>query len=222
MKGKIQNWIKTKVEESNTTGVVVGISGGIDSSITAILCNNVVDTLALIMPCESNKTDKEDALLLVNKFKIPYYMIQLDDVYSAFLNIPVIKACNLSTFQTMQNANLKSRLRMCTLYYFANYQNRLVAGTSNKTEIAMGYYTKYGDGGVDIEPIGDLYKIEVHELAKKLNIPQNIINKPPSAGLWEGQTDEGELGISYEELDNILKRGENTKHKRRMAEVCRI
>ncbi|MHC1587128.1 MAG: NAD(+) synthase, partial [Candidatus Syntropharchaeia archaeon] len=104
----------------------------------------------------------------------------------------------------LASANVKPRLRMTTLYYFANKMNYLVAGTGNKSELSIGYFTKYGDGGVDILPIGHLLKTEVRELAKKLGIPEKIIKKIPSAGLWEGQTDEGEIGMSYESLDRIL------------------
>jgi NAD+ synthase len=101
-------------------------------------------------------------------------------------------------------ANLKPRLRMLTLYYFANKLNYLVVGTGNKSELTMGYFTKYGDGGVDILPLGDLLKTEINKLAAELGVPREIIDKPPSAGLWAGQTDEGEMGITYAELDKIL------------------
>jgi NAD+ synthase len=132
-------------------------------------------------------------------------------------------------------ANLKPRLRMLTLYYFANKLNYLVVGTGNKSELTMGYFTKYGDGGVDILPLGDLLKSEVKQLAVELNVPHEIINKAPSAGLWAGQTDEGEMGITYAELDKILsgdlagigknkielvnKRKTQSHHKRNLPEI---
>jgi NAD+ synthase len=118
---------------------------------------------------------------------------------------------------SLATANLKPRLRMATLYYYANKLNYLVIGTGNRSELAMGYFTKYGDGGVDLLPLGNLLKTKVRELAKELKVPQEIIDRPPSAGLWHGQTDEGEMGISYAELDNILcgnLKGINTKKVR--------
>jgi len=112
------------------------------------------------------------------------------------------------TARRLAEANLKVRLRMLTLYYFANQLNYIVVGSGNRSELAVGYFTKYGDGGVDILPLGNLVKAQVKELASFLGIPQEIIDKPPSAGLWEGQTDEGELGFSYDELDRYLATGE--------------
>ena len=102
--------------------------------------------------------------------------------------------------------NLKARIRMSLLYFHANQMNRMVIGTGNKTELFLGYFTKYGDGGVDIEPIGELYKTEVWELSRMLGVPETLITKKPSAGLWAGQTDEAELGISYLKVDEVLKK----------------
>jgi NAD+ synthase len=119
--------------------------------------------------------------------------------------------------------NIKARLRMIALYYHANLHNYLVCGTGNKTEISLGYFTKYGDGACDILPIGDLYKGEVRELARELNIPENIIKKIPSAGLWSGQTDENEIGFSYEQMDHALRKIEShhidDETTRRLSEV---
>jgi NAD+ synthase len=196
---KIVNWIKKQVKKTKAKGVVLGLSGGIDSAVVALLCKKAVGDahLCLILDCESNQSDIEDANFLVKKFKLKRKYIDLTEVYKNLLNI-------LPPSDRKTKANLKPRLRMAVLYYFANKYNFLVVGTGNKSEISVGYFTKYGDGGVDILPIGDLYKTEVRELAKKLKIPERILNKPPSAGLWEGQTDEDELGISYNELDKIL------------------
>lgn len=213
MKEDIQDWIKRKVEDTGVNGVIVGLSGGIDSSVTAALCNEVVDTLGLIMPCYSEPQDQEDAIKITDQFKIKNKIVDLGTVFDVFLE-------TLGKKDRLSQANLKSRLRMCTLYYHSNLFNRLVVGTSNKTEILLGYYTKYGDGGVDIEPIGDLFKTQVVKLAAALGIPSEIIYKPPSAGLWDGQTDEDELGSTYEEIDRILKMVENSDHKRRMPETC--
>lgn len=214
MKDEIELWIKKKVEEAGAKGVVIGLSGGIDSSVVAVLCNEVVPTLGLILPCHSRKSDSEDALNLTKKFNIPHNSPNLSPIFDSLLP-------ELGNQNKLVDGNLKSRLRMSVLYHYANTMNRLVIGTSNKTEILIGYYTKYGDGGVDLEPLGGLYKTEVFELAKDLGIPKRIIEKPPSAGLWEGQTDEEELGISYEKLDKILKLIESTEHKRHMPDICK-
>jgi len=125
---------------------------------------------------------------------------------SVYEEIMKITANNFES-NNLATANLKARLRMVTCYFTAQSKgNYLIGGTGNRTELAIGYFTKYGDGGVDIEPLGGLYKCEVKEIAKKLNIPEDIINKPPSAGLWEGQTDEGEIGMTYDIMDEIIYR----------------
>ncbi len=176
----------------------MGLSGGVDSSVTAVLCKRATDLLGLIMPIHSDPMDEEYASLLASKFDIPVRRIDLGPVYDAFRKV-------LPDPAGLPAANLKPRLRMATLYYFANKENRLVVGTGNKSEIMMGYFTKYGDGGVDILPLGGLLKGEVRRLARELGVPERIIAKPPSAGLWAGQTDEGELGITYDELDKFLR-----------------
>ena len=198
----ISNWIKKQVEEANAKGVVFGVSGGVDSSVVSVLCKNVFpkEHLALILPCFSSKRDLDDAELVVKKFSLNYKIINLEDIFLAFSRILGFNPQD----KELAVANIKPRLRMITLYYFANKLNYLVVGTGNKSELIMGYFTKYGDGGVDILPLGDLTKTEVYKLAKVLNIPQRIIKKPPSAGLWPGQTDEEEMGIKYKLLDKII------------------
>jgi NAD+ synthase len=198
----ISNWIKKQVEEANAKGVVFGVSGGVDSSVVSVLCKNVFpkEHLALILPCFSSKRDLDDAELVVKKFSLNYKIINLGDVFLAFSKILGFNTQD----KELAVVNIKPRLRMITLYYFANKLNYLVVGTGNKSELTMGYFTKYGDGGVDILPLGDLTKTEVYKLAKVLNIPQRIIKKPPSAGLWPGQTDEEEMGIKYKLLDKII------------------
>jgi NAD+ synthase len=195
----ISAWIKTKVKESGAKGVVVGLSGGIDSSLVAVLSKRAVgdNLLGLIMPCHSKPTDVEHAGILAKKFSIRTQTIDLAPVYDLMVKV-------LPEGNDMARANLKPRLRMVTLYYFANSLGYLVAGTDNKTESFTGYFTKYGDGGVDILPISHLLKRQVRAMAGELGVPEEIITKPPSAGLWEGQTDEGEMGITYEELDKII------------------
>jgi NAD+ synthase len=196
----ISNWIKTKVKEANAEGIVVGLSGGIDSSVVAALSKRALgdNVLGLIMPCENKSIDEEHALLVASQLNLKTERIPLDSAYKKLLD-------TFPSGNKLAVANLKPRLRMLTLYYFANNLNYLVAGTGNKSEIMVGYFTKYGDGGVDILPIGGLLKTEVRELAKELKIPAEILNRVPTAGLWQEQTDEGELGITYEDLDNVLK-----------------
>ncbi len=197
--GDIVSWIREKVEEAGTRGIVVGLSGGVDSACVAVLSKMAVgdNVLGLILPCQSDPEDEKSARLVAEKFDIRVEKKVLDSVYEKFLEI-------LTPADKISLANLKPRLRMATLYYFANSLNYLVAGTGNKSEISVGYFTKYGDGGVDILPLGGLLKTEVRELAKEVDIPQQIIDRAPSAGLWEGQTDEGELALSYEDLDKAI------------------
>jgi NAD+ synthase len=200
IQNKIADWIKEEVKRACAKGVVVGLSGGVDSSVVVVLCKLALKdrVLGIIMPCYSNPRDEEDAKLLALKFNINTERVVLNSVYDELLRI--LPHNNNRVVQ----ANLKARLRMLTLYYFANKFNYLVAGTGNKSELMVGYFTKYGDGGVDILPLGGLLKSQVLELAKELEIPPKIIKKVPSAGLWKGQTDEDELGITYKELDKIL------------------
>ncbi len=199
---KIVKWIKEKVRQANCKGVVFGLSGGVDSSVVAVLCKKAFPKthLALVLPCFSLQKDLYHAELLTKKFKINYKIINLENAFLEFCKILQVdpKSKDLSV------VNIKPRLRMITLYHYANKLNYLVVGTSNKSELTMGYFTKYGDGGADILPLGDLTKTEVYKLAEELEIPQEIISKPPSAGLWEGQTDEAEMGIKYKDLDEII------------------
>jgi NAD+ synthase len=196
---RISNWIRERVEEAGAEGVVLGMSGGIDSSVAAVLAQRGLGdgVLGLIIPCHSNPTDSEYARLVATEFGIETEYVYLTPVFDCLLQA-------LPPGDRVAAGNLKARLRMTVWYYFANSRNYLVAGAGNKSEIMTGYFTKYGDGGVDILPLGDLLKTQVRELARELGIPEEIITKPPSAGLWEGQTDEGEMGITYEELDKAL------------------
>lgn len=203
----IVNWIRTKVKEAGANGVVLGLSGGIDSSVVMVLCQKAFpqNCLGLIMPCYSNPKDEADARMVAEHFNFPYKVINLDKAYDALIEATGDIANEKR--KEMALANIKPRLRMTTLYFEAALRNYLVVGTGNKSEIVIGYYTKYGDGGVDLEPIGGLVKTQVRELARYLGIPEAIIVKPPSAGLWANQTDEQEMGLTYEELDEYILTG---------------
>ncbi len=207
MKKKIISWIRQQVKAAKAKGIVMGLSGGIDSAVVAVLAREALGKqklLVLFLGCHSQKQDLDDAKLVARKFGIKIKLIDLADIYDNVMKI-LPKAGPLAL------ANLKPRLRMLVLYYFANKLNYLVCGTGNRSEIEVGYFTKYGDGATDILPIGGLLKKQVRALAKELKIPESIVTKPPTAGLWPGQTDEGEMGLTYNELDDILERLENKK-----------
>lgn len=195
----ITSWIREQVQKAGKEGVVVGLSGGIDSACVGVLSKKALGpkVLGLILPCASIGEDEELAMMIAKKFNIKIQRAPLDDIFEGLVSI-------YPEGSDIAKANLKPRLRMTVLYYFANSLNYLVAGTGNKSELYVGYFTKYGDGGVDILPLGGLLKTEVRKLAKDLGIPKQIIERVPSAGLWHGQTDEEELGIVYPELDRII------------------
>ncbi|MCK8816712.1 NAD(+) synthase [Natroniella sulfidigena] len=207
LEGQLVDWIRERVEEAGCQGTVVGLSGGIDSAVTAVLCQQAFpeNNLGLILPCYSDPQDAEDAKKLAGEFEINY---QVFDLAATFDQLLTTVEGEQEVTKDMAVANIKPRLRMTTLYYYASKRNSLVVGTDNRSELKIGYFTKHGDGGVDIAPLGNLVKLEVRELAKELGVPKEIISKPPSAGLWSGQTDEEELGISYEQLDNYILTGE--------------
>jgi NAD+ synthase len=202
---KIVNFIRSSIQGSGATGAVIGLSGGIDSALTAYLTVDALGkekVLGLMLPEKgiSTQTDIDDAIEIAEILGIDHNIIEISSVLSSFSRaLPVFERDAKTA-----NGNLKARSRMCILYYHANLMNRMVIGTGNKTELLLGYFTKYGDGGVDIEPIGDLYKTQVRGLSGYMEVPLRIIEKTPTAGLWPGQTDESELGVSYEMADRIL------------------
>lgn len=198
----ISRWIKDQVEQAGAQGVVLGLSGGIDSAVVAAIAQRSLGeaVLGLILPCHSHKKDEEDALRIASHLHLETVTVNLSPLYDTVLTI-------LPPADQQVTANLKPRLRMTVLYYFAGIRNYLVAGTGNRCEIAVGYFTKYGDGAVDLLPLGDLIKSQVKDLARRLGIPEDIIAKPPSAGLLPGQTDEGELGLTYDQLEQVLLEG---------------
>ena len=201
-------WLKSKVKDANAKGLVFGLSGGIDSAVIAGLAKRAFPntSLGIMMPCHSEKKDEEHALLVADALDLNISKVDLSETYDIYL-----KATGLGSDNKMAKANIKPRLRMTTLYYFAQHNNYLVVGSSNKSEMIVGYFTKHGDSGVDLLPLADFVKTEIRELAKALNIPEIIITKPPTAGLWENQTDESEMGFSYEILDRYIETGEGPK-----------
>lgn len=202
----IAAFIRARISESGTSGAVIGLSGGVDSAVVAYLTVAAVgkeNVLAIMLPVQDLTPgyDTDDATRVANRLGIEYRVIEVGDVLHGFSDlIP-----DYDPDAVVASGNLTARIRMCVLYYYANLMNRLVVGTGNRTELLLGYATKHGDAGVDIEPIGDLYKTEVFELAGFLGVSKRIIIKAPSARLWAGQTDEGELGMRYPDIDRILR-----------------
>ena len=202
-------WIHDQVAASGGAGAVFGLSGGIDSAVVAALAKRAFPhhTLGVIMPCHSDPRDAEDAALVAHHFGVPSSTVDLAGVHDTLL-AQLASCCSDMGMSRMTDANIKPRLRMTTLYAFANQLGYRVLGTGNRAELTIGYFTKYGDGGCDLLPLGSLVKGEVRELARELGVPAAVIEKPPSAGLWADQTDEGEMGLTYEELDAYLLTGE--------------
>jgi len=203
-KEKIGTFIRMRVEASGSTGVVLGISGGIDSALCAYLAASALGrekVLGLILPSEyTNQQDIGDAENVAEELGIDANTISIKPMLEAYAeHIP-----NFEGHPVMPKANLQARIRMAVIYYHANLEKKLVLGTGNRSELMQGYFTKYGDGAVDILPIGNLYKTQVRQLAAYMGIPKKIMDKPPTAGLWAGQEDEKELGLTYPELDLIL------------------
>lgn len=231
-------WLREQVQAAGMQGVVLGVSGGVDSAVAAVLAKKAFpDTChGLIMPCYSREQDTLDARRLMEKFAVRYDIVSLDEAYS-LLHKQLNGHFNLRGRQSdLINGNLRPRLRMLTLYFFAQAQNYLVLGTDNKSEMLLGYSTKYGDNGVDLQLLGDLTKTEIYALAHYLGIPDDIIKKPPSAGLWPGQSDETELGFTYKQLDHYIQTGEadaiikqrieelhrRSEHKRRLPPMPKL
>ncbi len=213
---RIALWLRERAGEAGAHGFVFGLSGGIDSAVVARLCQMATPTrvLGVILPCYSHPQDETDARLLARTFGIPTARVDLASTFDALTGElhTAIKGLPQSVHvtdikQQMPEANIKPRLRMTALYFIANSLNYLVAGTGNRSEIALGYFTKHGDGGADVLPIGALLKSEVRALAREIGVPAPLIDKAPSAGLWIGQTDEAEMGFTYDTLEQYLTQG---------------
>lgn len=215
---KISSWLRARADIAGANGFVFGLSGGIDSAVVARLCQLATPehVLGVMLPCYSQPQDEIDARLVADTFTIPIACVDLSRAFDALAGTlddalkaqqPKLAINVVDIKQRLPRANIKPRLRMTSLYYIANAMNYMVAGTGNRSEITLGYYTKYGDGGVDLLPIGGLLKSEVRALAKELGVPESIITKPPTAGLWPGQTDEAEMGFTYELLETYLVKG---------------
>ena len=201
----LSGWLHDEVAKDDGAGVVFGLSGGLDSAVVGGLARRAFPetSLAVLMPCHSDPRDAADAHLVADAFGLPTVTVDLGPVHDLLLETLAAARPDLRDHRLSQ-ANLKPRLRMTTLYALSNRLGYRVLGTGNRSELTIGYFTKYGDGGVDLLPLGELTKTEVRELARHLGVPQPVIDKPPSAGLWAGQTDEGEMGLTYDALDAYL------------------
>lgn len=202
--GFIKNYISRKFTEANVKRVFVGLSGGLDSSVTLKLLVEALGpehVYALVMPDPRVNVveDTEDAVNLAKSLNVEYHVVPIDRVYDAFIG-----SLTAITNDPIVAGNLRSRIRMAILYYYANTFKGMVAGTSNRSEILIGYFTKYGDGAADFYPICFLYKTQVRRLAKYLNLPERIVVKPSSPGFWRGHLAEDELGLKYEIIDSVL------------------
>jgi NAD+ synthase len=242
---RIVKFIDDKTESAGVKGVVIGLSGGIDSAVVTALATKVFSKEhihCVYMPncLMTNDPELEDARKIAKHLGLTLDIVPIGNAIDELMKSMFVKSVDNVT-----NGNIHARMRMIVLYIIANSKNYMVLGTGNKSELSIGYFTKYGDGGCDIEPIGDIYKTEVFEVAKYLGLPDFIVNKAPSAGLWPGQTDEGEIGMSYKDLDRILEsmyihpsnevfsypmkdimlvqnKIRRSEHKRNMPETCKV
>ncbi|MGH2327370.1 NAD+ synthase [Campylobacter taeniopygiae] len=198
-------FIKEELLKSGKNNVILGLSGGIDSALVATLCKKALDknVFALLMPTQySSKEHLNDALLLCHDLNIEHKIISIETILNTFIK-------QSQNIDKIRIGNYAARIRMSLLYDYSALKNALVIGTSNKSELLLGYGTIYGDLACAFNPIGDLYKTQVYEMAKFLNLHENFIKKSPSADLWENQSDEKELGFTYEQIDLGLKAIEN-------------
>ncbi len=212
------SFIRKLIEDSGCDGIVYGNSGGKDSALVGILCKFACEnTLGIIMPCASKRNfemDRKDGLEVAEHFGISTRTIDLTPVREAELE----QLKTITGLNDMAVTNIAPRLRMLTLYAVAASENRLVAGTGNRSEAYMGYFTKWGDGAHDFNPIADLTVTEIYEFLKWLAAPRCVIDKAPSAGLFDGQTDENDMGVTYAAIDDYLMTGEASEHDKKIIE----
>ena len=211
-------FIRGKLAEAHAEGIVYGNSGGKDSALAGILCKLACEnTVGICLPCESKRNyeeDMADGLEVARKFSIETRVVDLTPVKTALTGaLDGVTALNRAA-----TTNINPRLRMTTLYAVAAAENRLVCGTGNRSERYMGYFTKWGDGACDLNPIGDLTVTEIYEFLRYLDAPESIIRKAPSAGLFEGQTDEAEMGVTYAAIDRFLAGDRVTEAERAVIE----
>jgi len=208
----IVSFIRKCVLGSGLDNAVIGISGGIDSAVVAALAVNALgryNVRGILMPY-GKQSDIQDSYDVVKKLGITIEEIDITHMVDSFQELENEERIEI---EHIRYGNIKARVRMICLYDRAKKYNGLVLGTGNKSELLMGYFTLHGDGACDLEPIGHLYKTEVFELAKELKVPKHIIEKAPSAGLWDGQTDEEEMGYTYKEMDSIFMKAEGMSWK---------
>lgn len=228
----IEKFLQEHLEKTGAKGFVVGLSGGVDSAVVSALARRVTkNTLGIIMPCLSLEKDEKDAREIAKAIDLEVKKVDLTNTYKELLK------SSFDNGNDRAKSNIKPRLRMTTLYYYAHALNYLVLGPSNASEFYVGYSTKYGDSAADLFPIANILKRDVFGLARELNLPSLVIDKKPSAGLLEGQTDEGDMGFTYETLDayiakekipekeikeKIDKMHKNSEHKRVFAPIFEI
>ena len=214
-----EQWLSDEVNNAHAKGIVLGLSGGIDSSVLAALGREALGrngVLGVIMPCHSIPEDEADARLLADSLDVNFELVDLSGVFDALC------AGVGGNLDSLTMSNIKARLRMVTLYAFAQSRNLLVCGTSNRSEYETGYFTKYCDSGVDLMPLAGFLKRDIREMARLLNVPERIITKAPSAGLYEGQTDESDMGFTYDVLDEYLASGKiNDPQAKQRIDVMR-
>jgi len=199
----ITAFIRDQVDAADADGAVIGLSGGIDSTTTAYLAADALGADAvhgLVMPSDVNEDENmADAEQVAETLGVPYDVMDVAPVADA-----VTDAYPTGADDREAVGNVRVRVRAVLAYFVANHEDRLVLGTGNRSEALVGYFTKYGDGAVDCHPLGNLYKTQVRQLARRLGVPDRIVDKPPTAGMWTGQTDEDELGVDYPTLDAVL------------------
>lgn len=237
-------WLRERIRGAGSAGAVFGLSGGIDSAVVCGLAARALGPercLGVVMPIGNVAEDEELGRQVGERFGV---RVLAPDLLPAFEALEAAFRAERDAFgiepagpeaAVLATANVKPRLRMLTLYHFANLTNHLVLGTGNKAELTVGYFTKHGDAGVDLLPLADLTKGEVRAVATELGVPERVISRPPSAGLWEGQTDEAELGLTYAQIDRYLSEGSSgdaeadaairrrflaSRHKRETAPVA--